>query len=127
TTMAPNKKARILLLGKLPPPYMGPAVATKILLGSSLTERYEVLHVDTNVHESLDTIGSWSLAKVYKNAAIYSRYAAALVRARPEVVLVPISQSTMGFLKDSVFILLAWVLGSKPLVQLRGSNLRNWL
>jgi len=125
--MAPNKKARILLLGKLPPPYMGPAVATKILLGSSLTERYEVLHVDTNVHESLDTIGSWSLAKVYKNAAIYSRYAAALVRARPEVVLVPISQSTMGFLKDSVFILLAWVLGSKPLVQLRGSNLRNWL
>ena len=120
-------KPKILLLGKLPPPYMGPAVATQILLRSKLNECYELVHVDTNVHEALETIGVWKSDKVWKNVAIYVEFARVLQRERPDLVLIPISQATLGFLKDSVFILLSRLLGRKTVLQLRGSNMKNWL
>ncbi|MDX1419911.1 MAG: glycosyltransferase [Rubricoccaceae bacterium] len=120
-------KATVLILGKLPPPTLGPAVATQILLSSSLAERYRLLHVDTNVHASLDTLGALSLGKVLRNGGIYARFARLLLAEKPDLVLVPISQSTVGFVKDSVFILLSRMLGRRTLVQLRGSNIQNWL
>jgi len=122
---APRRK--VLLLGKLPPPYLGPAVATEILLNSRLRERYHLLHLDTNVHETLDTLGGLSLRKVWRNGGVYARYARLLRRERPDLVLVPISQSTIGFLKDSAFVLLSRLFGRPTLIQLRGSNLQNWL
>ena len=120
-------KPKILLLGKLPPPYMGPAIATQILLNSRLTERYEVLHVNTNVHESLETLGTWSFGKVWKNLSIYAHFIEVLRREQPDLVLIPISQATLGFLKDSVFLLLCELFGRKALIQLRGSNIQSWL
>lgn len=119
--------ASIMLLGKLPPPYMGPAIATRILLDSKLNERYKLLHVDTNVHESLETLGVWRLDKVWKNLSVYTQFAQVVWRERPDLVLIPISQATLGFLKDSIFILLSRLLRRKTLVQLRGSNIQNWL
>ena len=126
-TQIENRKPRVLLLGKLPPPYMGPALATEILLKSSLTRRFEVAHVNTNVHEGLDTIGTADARKVFKNLSIYREFLRALRATDPDLVVVPISQSTIGFLKDSLFILLARAFGQKVLVQLRGGNLQNWL
>lgn len=119
--------ARILLLGKLPPPYMGPAIATKILLDSKLKERYKLLHVDTNVHESLETLGVWRFDKVWKNLSVYARFVRVVWNEKPDLVLIPISQATLGFLKDSPFILLSKLLRRKVLIQLRGSNIQNWL
>lgn len=117
-----TKKVSILILGKLPPPYLGPAVATEILLGSSLRDRYRLSHVDTNVHETLDTLGGFEVGKVVRNLGIYGRFARTLLRSRPDLVLVPISQTMLGFVKDSVFILLGWAVGSRVVVQLRGST-----
>lgn len=119
--------AKVVMLGKLPPPYMGPAIATKILLDSKLSERFELLHVDTNVHESLDTVGVWKFSKVWKNLSVYGQFASVLWRETPDLVLIPISQATLGFVKDSVFILLSMLFRRKTLIQLRGSNIQNWL
>ena len=121
------KKAKVLILGKLPPPYMGPAIATEIILNSSLKEKYELLHLDTKANESLNTLGKWSVAKVFRNIRIYFRMIGILVSKAPSLVLIPISQSTTGYLKDFFFIALARICGRKVLVQLRGSNFRNWL
>ncbi|MBK6990167.1 MAG: hypothetical protein IPH33_19060 [Bacteroidetes bacterium] len=46
-------KKRIMILGKIPPPYMGPSIATQIILNSSLKDRFELLHIDTRVNTSL--------------------------------------------------------------------------
>lgn len=120
-------RPKIVLLGKLPPPYMGPAIATQILLRSSLTDRYDVHHVDTNAHGSLDSIGTWSMEKVRTNLRIYAHLARVLRDEKPDLVVIPISQATLGFIKDSVFVLLSWLAGRTTLIQLRGSNLQNWL
>ncbi|MBX2819504.1 MAG: glycosyltransferase [Rhodothermaceae bacterium] len=120
-------KPKVLLLGKLPPPYMGPAIATEIILNSALTKQYNVIHLDTNVHKTLGTLGTLSLKKVGQNVGIYFRFLSILLREKPDVVLIPISQATIGFFKDAVFILLASMLKSRVLIQLRGSNIKNWL
>jgi glycosyltransferase involved in cell wall biosynthesis len=121
------KKPKVLILGKLPPPYIGPAVATKILLDSKLKEGYELLHVNTKINSDISTMGRWGFRKIWASIAIYFKLWWTCVRHRPKLVLIPISQTTMGFLKDAMFILIAAFTLRKTVVQLRGSNFKNWL
>lgn len=121
------KKKRVLILGKLPPPYMGPAIATKIILESSLGNTFDLLHLNTKANESLNTMGKWSLIKIFRNLTLYFGMLRILLLKRPGLVLIPISQSTTGYVKDFIFIALARITGRKVLLQLRGSNFRNWL
>ena len=106
---------------------MGPAIATEIILHSKLNENYELIHVDTNVHQSLLTMGGWSLKKVGQNIGIYLHFLSVLHREKPDLTLIPMSQTTIGFLKDAVFIVLSGLFSNRTLVQLRGSDIKNWL
>jgi len=122
-----DKRHKVLLLGKLPPPYMGPAIATKILLGSSLKDCFHLLHLDTRINTSLNTMGKWSIGKVMKNLGNYWKLLRLNTMQRPSLVLIPISQTTMGYLKDFVFMFLCKMTGRNVVLQLRGSNFKNWL
>ena len=121
------QKKTILLLGPLPPPYIGPAIATELLLRSDLGKRYRLLHLNNGIHRSVVTLGSISLRSVAKNLAITARLIPLLLRTRPALVLVPISQTTGGFVKDSIHILISRLLRRHVLLQLRGSDFQNWL
>jgi glycosyltransferase involved in cell wall biosynthesis len=116
-----------IVLGQTPPPYIGPAVATEILLRSSLRDRFSLIHLNTNVHEDISTLEVWSIDKVLKNINLYLRLASLILRHRPELVFIPISQKSAGFFKDSFFVFISRLLGKKTLLQLRGSNFRNWV
>jgi len=48
------------------------------------------------------------------------------VRHWPDLVYIPISQTTIGYLKDSGFILLAKLFRRKVVCHLRGGNFGNW-
>jgi len=120
-------KKRIMILGKIPPPYMGPSIATQIILESSLKERFELLHIDTRVNTSLDTMGRFSLSKIIRSISIWIKMFTTILTKRPALVVIPISQSTAGYLKDLIFILIAKITFRKTLIHLRGSNFRNWL
>jgi glycosyltransferase involved in cell wall biosynthesis len=119
-------KPKILILGKLPPPYMGPAIATEIILKSKLRERYQLLHLDTRVNDSLVEMGRWSIKKLFRYLNLYVNMLGLILKEKPSLVLIPISQSTIGFLKDSILILIARLTGRKTIVQLRGSNFQTW-
>jgi glycosyltransferase involved in cell wall biosynthesis len=106
---------------------MGPAIATGIILNSTLKERFDLLHLDTRANKTLQGIGKWSIGKLFRYFALYVRMCRILVFKRPDLVLIPISQSTIGYLKDFFFIALARITGTKVIVQLRGSNFQNWL
>ncbi len=116
-----------MILGKIPPPYMGPSIATQIILNSSLKNKYELLHIDTRVNDSLNTMGKFSLHKVRMSFDIWFKMLSTIIIKRPSLVIIPISQSTAGYLKDFVFILIAKLTFRKTLVHLRGSNFRSWL
>ena len=118
---------RVLLLGPLPPPHIGPAVATQILLASTLRCSFLLDGFDTSTHRSLDTLGRWRLTSMLATARLYARFVVRLLRFRPQICIVPISQTTLGFLKDSVYLLIARVCGRQVLLHLRGSEFRVWL
>lgn len=117
----------VLLLGKIPPPYIGPAVATELLLNSRLKEEFHLIHLDTRLGRSVGAIGRWKIGKLFRMKMQYIRLFFICVLKRPTLVWIPISQSTPGFLKDSVYILIARLTGRRVLLHLRGSNLLNWL
>ena len=56
-------KKTVLIVGKLPPPYIGPAVATNIILNSTLKEEFDLLHLNTKVNQSIDDFGKGGLGK----------------------------------------------------------------
>ncbi|HXB40158.1 MAG TPA: glycosyltransferase family 4 protein [Bacteroidia bacterium] len=120
------KGKKILILGKLPPPYMGPAVATEIILNSALKNTFELVHLNTKINTELDTFGKWSIGKVFKNISLYFRMLKLVSGKKPDLVLIPISQTTTGFFKDSIFILLASLFRRKILLHLRGSQFKVW-
>lgn len=117
----------MLLLGQLPPPYMGPAIATEILLRSSLKEGFAIYHLDTNVHKNISTLGALNIGNIFKNIKLYGLYINLILRFRPALIFIPISQTTLGFCKDSMFILLARIFHRRALLQLRGSNFKHWV
>ena len=120
-------KKKIMILGKIPPPFMGPSIATQIILNSSLKDRYDLIHIDTRVNKDLTTMGKFSLKKIFQSISIWVKMFSQILTKRPSLVIIPISQSTSGYIKDLIFILIAKLTFRKTLVHLRGSNFLNWM
>ncbi len=106
---------------------MGPSVAFEILINSELKNYYQLLHLDVKANASLDTLGKWGFKKIFSNLTIYKNLYTLLKNEKPDLVLIPISQATIGFVKDSVFILLCRLTQTRCLVQLRGSDFKRWV
>ena len=117
---------KVILLGKLPPPTMGPAIATQIILNSSLSTQFDLVHLDTTLNRGINTMGKAGLKKSLKSIGLYFKLFGKILRHRPKLVLVPISQTTMGFMKDAVYIWISALCFRKVVVQLRGSDFQNW-
>jgi glycosyltransferase involved in cell wall biosynthesis len=120
-------KARIFILGKLPPPYYGPAIATQILLNSRLKDQFDLIHIDTKINQRMDSMGKFVVWKPFLGIWIYILFFFKIFNKKPDIILVPNGQTTAAFIKDSIFILTGWLSGSRVLLQLRGSNWLNWL
>ena len=120
-------KLNILFIGALPPPHIGPTLATEIILASSLTERHHLVHLDTSDHRPMTTLSAIDLTNIVVAVKSYLRMIGHMLRGNIDVVYVPISQTTIGYLKDSVYILIAKVFRKKVVTHLRGGNFRNWL
>jgi glycosyltransferase involved in cell wall biosynthesis len=121
------KNRVVLILGKLPPPYMGPSIATEIILQSSLNDHFKLVHLDTKAYDDLKELGEWSIKKLRRNIAIYRNMYRLIKKNKPDIVWVPISQTTTGFVKDAVFIWMSVFSGCKTVLHLRGSNFRKWI
>ncbi|MBM4196600.1 MAG: glycosyltransferase family 4 protein [Gammaproteobacteria bacterium] len=120
-------KPRVLFLGPVPPPFMGPSLATVVILNSRLREEFELIHLDTSDPRELDTLGAFDFQNVCLALKFYLQMFVAIVRHRPALVYIPVAQTTLGYLKDSGFILIAKLLGRRVLCHLRGGNFGNWL
>jgi len=64
------KKKSILLLGHLPPPVMGPSLATKIILESSLIKEFNISNLNTSVHSNLNQLGKITFGSLIKTFSL---------------------------------------------------------
>ncbi|MBK6641393.1 MAG: glycosyltransferase [Bacteroidetes bacterium] len=120
-------KYKLLILGKLPPPYMGPSIAFQILINSELKNNFILDYLDVTANQNLNTLGKWSVKKIATNFSIYSRLIKKLAKVQPDIVLIPVSQTTLGFFKDSIFIILCYIYRRRVIIQLRGSGFKTWV
>ncbi len=118
-------KPKVLILGKLPPPYMGPSIATEIILKSKLNDSFTLIHLDTRINDSIAEMGSLSLKKLWLNLKLYLKIIRLIFKHWPAIVLIPISQSKFGFIKDSIYIFITALFRRKIILHLRGSAFRD--
>lgn len=120
-------KPVVLLLGKIPPPYYGPSIATEIILRSKLKYEFNLRHFDTRINADIKSIGKFSLLKIWRVLLIYLSYVRVINCLSPSLVVIPVSQTKIGFFKDSMFYWFASRKKSKVLFYLRGSSLTSQL
>src|SRR5262249_32910436 len=117
---------RLLIVGPLPPPYHGVAVATQALC--SVLERQAVgfTLVDIADRRGLANIGRIDWGNITAALRHGGQFVRALVRSAPRVVLVPISQNRPGFLRDCLFLVPARLTRKRLVLHLHGSDFRRF-
>lgn len=117
---------RLVVVGPLPPPLHGVTVSTKLVLENrQLRERFRVEHLDTSDHRSGRNVGVWDARNVIGALGALARLL--LSSRQPRGVLyLPLSQSTPGFVRDSLLIALGRACGWKVAAHLRGSDFRSY-
>jgi glycosyltransferase involved in cell wall biosynthesis len=100
------RRARLLIVGPLPPPIGGVETCTQAILESSAFGDFEVTHCDTTKRRPKDTQGRFDAGNLAWAVRHFRRMRQAVRRARPDVAYVPISGTWSGFLRD---VVLGWI------------------
>jgi len=120
------KKASVIVMGALPPPYMGPTIATEIILNSKLKKRHDLIHLDTSDHRGLNTLNKVDFRNIILAFKHYLLLFKIVFYNSPKLIYMPVCQTTLGYFRDAPFIIMAKLFGLKVLCHLRGGNFKNW-
>ena len=120
------EKETLLVIGPTPPPHHGVAVAIQTLLDSKIKEKFQICHLDLADRRGIQYVNAPDLHDVFLFVKQWTAFIQILVRDRCKIVYVPISQRTVGFIRDSFFIWPAVLLGSRVVIHLHGGGLRTW-
>jgi glycosyltransferase involved in cell wall biosynthesis len=116
------KPLGVAFLAPTPPPVMGPSIATRIVLDGPIPADLRLFHIDTADRRALDTLGRIDLANFWNAIRTSARLFWTLLVRRPRLVYIPISQTTLGYLRDSLYLLLAWIFRARVAIHLRGGD-----
>jgi glycosyltransferase involved in cell wall biosynthesis len=117
-----RRRIRVAFLAPTPPPVMGPSIATTVVFAEAPPSDIELIHLDTADRRGLETLGRIDFANVLQALGMYFGLLKILLLRRPHVVYIPISQTPIGYLRDSVLIVLARILRRRVVLHLRGGN-----
>lgn len=123
--MTPNQPS-LLLIGPTPPPYHGVAVAIQTLLQSDLGKRFCVHHLDLADRRGIQHVNKPDLHDVLLFIRQWIKLVGILISTCPAVSYLVLSQSTIGFLRDSLLIWPVYLRGSHIVLHLHGGNFREW-
>jgi glycosyltransferase involved in cell wall biosynthesis len=97
-------------------------------------DRFCVLHLDTSDRRPLAKgIGTLDVVNVYLAIKHAIGFIKILANEKPTITYIPISQNTLGFLRDSLFLISSKLFKKKVIVQLAGSDFQaffqgsNWV
>jgi glycosyltransferase involved in cell wall biosynthesis len=121
-----NKKVSILFFGKLPPPYIGPAVATELIIKSDLSKQFDIHLFDISHHKSMSDLGKLNAGNFISAIKQYIRLIIALIKIKPDLVYMPSQQTTIAYLRDIPFFLITKIFGKKLVCHLRGGYFKKW-
>lgn len=112
----------LIVVGPTPPPYHGVSVATDVIICGLRARGCKVFHVETKRPLAIGGRVRWAaISRDTSAILVLLRY---LASHRPDIVYIPISQTRLGLLRDSLLIAMARVYGSRVVVHLHGSSFR---
>ena len=120
------EKPTLLLIGPTPPPHHGVAMAMQLLLNSRLRERFRVVHLDLSDRRGIQHVDRPDAHDVRLFLSQWIKLIVILLRKWPGVAYLAMSQSAVGFIRDSLFIWPAALFGSRVVLHLHGGNFRAW-
>lgn len=95
-----ERKKKVLLALPLPPPYCGQEKMASIILGSRITKEFNCIHLDTsNKQKSNKDRGRLKWINVSSTLRISKEIFRALSKNRVDIVNLPLSCNTYGFIK----------------------------
>jgi glycosyltransferase involved in cell wall biosynthesis len=121
-----SESPTILVIGPTPPPFHGVSVATDAILKSLPRERFRLCHLDLADRRGIEHVDKPDLHDVMLFLKQWWKLLMILRRERPGVTYLPVSQSTIGFLRDSLLMLPAWIAGAHIVLHLHGGNFKAW-
>lgn len=121
-TSAAAPARRVLVVGPLPPPSHGVAVLTRTLLESGLAHRFQLIHLDTADRRGVANIGRLDAGNIWLAGVHGARFVSILARSRVDVVYLPVSKNTLGFLRDALFLGSAVAAGTPLILHFHGAG-----
>ena len=122
-----SKKLKILIIGSLPPPFIGPYIATKNLIESRIIrEKLEASFFDISDVRNSQNIGKFDLWNVYLAFVHITKFLFLIISLKPNVVYFNISQGIWGYLRDIGFLIPSILLKKRVVLHLRGSKFREF-
>lgn len=116
----------VLVIGPSPPPFHGVSMATDAVLKSTLRERFRLCHLDLADRRGIQHVDKPDFYDVMLFLKQWWRLLTILRKERPAVAYLPISQSSIGFLRDSLLMRPAWIAGASVVLHLHGGNFKDW-
>jgi glycosyltransferase involved in cell wall biosynthesis len=118
------ESARIVVIGPTPPPVHGVSISMQTLLKSAIAERFQLLHLDTADRRGIHFVDKPDWHDVVLFVKQFMKIVVLMARHQPHLLYIPISQSRIGFLRDSLFMIPAFLMRCPVVVHLHGANLR---
>ncbi len=117
-----TSKPFVQIIGPTPPPYHGVSVATQVLLNSLSSSHFFVIHLDTADRRGIAHVDQPDLWDVLLFIRQWLAHVWTLFLKRPRICYLPLSQSRIGFLRDSLFMIPCSLAGSSVVAHLHGAN-----
>ena len=119
-------KPNLFIIGPTPPPYHGVAVAIQALLHSSISEQFNVVHLELADRRGIQHVNKPDLHDVGLFLRQWLKLVSMLFQVCPSLTYLVLSQTTIGFFRDSLLIWPAYLRGSHIVLHLHGGNIRDW-
>jgi|SRR5579863_167803 len=119
-------KSTLLLIGPTPPPHHGVSMATRMLLDSKLRELFSISHLEMADRRGIEHVDRPDFYDVFLFVRQWCTLLWKVLRDRPVIVYLPISQSTIGLIRDSLLVWPPFLLGGRVVIHLHGGNFRSW-
>ena len=121
-----SAKRRVLFVGPYPPHFAGPHMAMKALLGSSLSDRYDIVFINTNTRRgSNEKRGSVDIIAVKAFFIFITQLIVKVFKYRPEMAYYFVTATRLGWLgRDIWCIFLSKMLVGKIVIHMRAGHFR---